>query len=117
MSSWARPPTGSACAAADSNTASGRATRHLAGDYGLREGPDSLRTRTRGFPRGCGVAPPCSTTTQAPLAQLGYDRPIVGILDVLKGRFVDPTYPSVHAGGDIITTTLDAVVKWGRKSS
>jgi NADH-quinone oxidoreductase subunit B len=41
----------------------------------------------------------------------------VGLLDVFKGRFVDPTYPSVHAGGDIITTTLDAVVKWGRKSS
>ena len=41
----------------------------------------------------------------------------MGLLDVFKGRFVDPTYPSVHAGGDIITTTLDAVVKWGRKSS
>ena len=30
---------------------------------------------------------------------------------------MDPTYPGVHAGGDIITTTLDAVVKWGRRSS
>ena len=42
----------------------------------------------------------------------------MGLLDVLRGKFVDPTYyPSVHAGGDIITTRLDAVVKWGRKSS
>ena len=41
----------------------------------------------------------------------------MGLLDIFKGKFVDPTYPGVHAGGDIITTTLDAVVKWGRKSS
>jgi NADH-quinone oxidoreductase subunit B len=41
----------------------------------------------------------------------------MGFLDLFKGKFVDPTYPSVHAGGDIITTRLDAVVKWGRKSS
>ena len=42
----------------------------------------------------------------------------MGILDILKGKLVDPTlYPGVHGGGDIITTTLDAVVKWGRRSS
>lgn len=41
----------------------------------------------------------------------------MGALDILKGKFVDPTYASVHAGGDIITTRLDALVKWGRKSS
>jgi NADH-quinone oxidoreductase subunit B len=41
----------------------------------------------------------------------------MGPFDLLKGRLVDPTYASVHAGGDIITTTVDAVVKWGRKSS
>jgi NADH-quinone oxidoreductase subunit B len=41
----------------------------------------------------------------------------MGLLDVFKGRLVDPTYPSVHAGGDIITTSLSAVVSWGRKSS
>jgi NADH-quinone oxidoreductase subunit B len=41
----------------------------------------------------------------------------MGVLDLLRGRFVDPTWPGVHAGGDIITTRLDAVVKWGRKSS
>ena len=41
----------------------------------------------------------------------------MGLLDILKGKYVDPTYPGVHAGGDIITTTLDAVVKWGRRSS
>src|SRR5262245_23959399 len=39
------------------------------------------------------------------------------LLDLFRGRFVDPTYPGVHGGGDIITTRLDAVVKWGRKSS
>jgi NADH-quinone oxidoreductase subunit B len=43
--------------------------------------------------------------------------PGMGLLDVLKGKFVDPTYASVHEGGNVITTTLDAVVKWGRKSS
>jgi NADH-quinone oxidoreductase subunit B len=38
--------------------------------------------------------------------------------NLLKGKMVDPTlYPGVHGGGDIITTTVDAVVKWGRKSS
>jgi NADH-quinone oxidoreductase subunit B len=41
----------------------------------------------------------------------------MGLLDVLKGKYVDPTYPSVHEGGNIITTSLDAMVKWGRKSS
>jgi NADH-quinone oxidoreductase subunit B len=41
----------------------------------------------------------------------------MGLLDVFKGKFLDPTYASVHGGGDIITTRLDAVVKWGRKSS
>ena len=42
----------------------------------------------------------------------------MGLLDIFKGKFVDPTaYPGVHAGGDVITTTVDAVVKWGRKSS
>ena len=42
----------------------------------------------------------------------------MGILDIFKGKLVDPTaYPGVHGGGDIVTTTVDAVVKWGRKSS
>jgi NADH-quinone oxidoreductase subunit B len=41
----------------------------------------------------------------------------MGLLDIFKGKFVDPTYPGVHAGGDVITTTVDAVVRWGRKSS
>jgi NADH-quinone oxidoreductase subunit B len=45
----------------------------------------------------------------------------MGLLDVFKGKFVDPTYgttyASVHGGGDIVTTRLDAIVKWGRKSS
>jgi len=42
----------------------------------------------------------------------------MGLLDIFRGKMLDPTlYPSVHAGGDIITTTLDSVVKWGRKSS
>ncbi|HXY39302.1 MAG TPA: NADH-quinone oxidoreductase subunit NuoB [Vicinamibacteria bacterium] len=41
----------------------------------------------------------------------------MGLLDLFKGKFVDPTYPGVHLGGNAITTTLDAVVKWGRKSS
>ncbi len=44
----------------------------------------------------------------------------MGPLDFLQGKFVDPTYgkyASVHGGGNIITTTVDAVVKWGRKSS
>ncbi len=41
----------------------------------------------------------------------------MGLLDIFKGKFVDPTYPGVHAGGNVITTTVDAVVKWGRKSS
>ena len=41
----------------------------------------------------------------------------MGLLDIFKGKLVDPTaYPGVHGGGDIITTTVDAVVKWGRKS-
>ena len=41
----------------------------------------------------------------------------MGLLDVFKGKFVDPTYASVHLQGNVITTTLDSVVKWGRKSS
>jgi NADH-quinone oxidoreductase subunit B len=41
----------------------------------------------------------------------------MGLLDLFKGKFVDPTWPGVHAGGNVITTTVDAVVKWGRKSS
>jgi NADH-quinone oxidoreductase subunit B len=41
----------------------------------------------------------------------------MGLLDLFKGKFVDPTYPGVHMGGDVITTTLDALVKWGRRSS
>ena len=41
----------------------------------------------------------------------------MGLLDIFKGKFVDPTYPGVHGGGNIITTQLDALVKWGRKSS
>jgi len=41
----------------------------------------------------------------------------MGFLDIFKGKLVDPTYPGVHGGGDIITTRLSAVVKWGRKSS
>jgi NADH-quinone oxidoreductase subunit B len=41
----------------------------------------------------------------------------MGLLDIFKGAHVDPTYPSVHLRGNVITTTVDAVVKWGRKSS
>jgi len=42
----------------------------------------------------------------------------MGLLDILRGKLTDPTaYPGVHGKGDIITTTVDAVVKWGRKSS
>ena len=41
----------------------------------------------------------------------------MGLLDLFKGKFVDPTYPGVHAGGNVITTTLDSVIKWGRRSS
>jgi NADH-quinone oxidoreductase subunit B len=41
----------------------------------------------------------------------------MGILDIFKGKLVDPTYASVHLQGNVITTTVDAVVKWGRKSS
>ncbi len=41
----------------------------------------------------------------------------MGLLDLFKGKYVDPTYPGVHLGGNAITTTLDAVVKWGRRSS
>jgi NADH-quinone oxidoreductase subunit B len=42
----------------------------------------------------------------------------MGLLDIFRGKFLDPaSYPGVHGGGDIITTTVDAVVKWGRKSS
>jgi NADH-quinone oxidoreductase subunit B len=38
----------------------------------------------------------------------------MGLLDILRGKLTDPT---AHAGGDVITTTVDAVVRWGRKSS
>ena len=41
----------------------------------------------------------------------------MGLLDIFKGKFVDPTYASVHLQGNVITTSVDAVVKWGRKSS
>ena len=41
----------------------------------------------------------------------------MGLLDLFKGKFVDPTYPGVHGGGNVITTTLNAVVRWGRRSS
>ena len=41
----------------------------------------------------------------------------MGLLDIFKGKLLDPTYPGVHARGDLITTRVDAVVKWGRKSS
>jgi NADH-quinone oxidoreductase subunit B len=41
----------------------------------------------------------------------------MGLFDILKGNWVDPTYASVHEGGNVITTRLDAMVKWGRKSS
>jgi len=41
----------------------------------------------------------------------------MGLLDLFSGKFVDPTWAGVHAGGNVITTTLDAVTKWGRKSS
>jgi len=41
----------------------------------------------------------------------------MGLVDLFKGKFVDPTYPGVHARGNVITTTLDSVVKWGRLSS
>jgi len=39
------------------------------------------------------------------------------LFDFLKGRAVDPAWPGVHAGGDVITTQLDAVINWGRKNS
>jgi len=41
----------------------------------------------------------------------------MGLLDIFRGKLLDPTWASVHAGGDVITTRIDAVVKWGRKSS
>jgi len=41
----------------------------------------------------------------------------MALLDVLRGKLIDPTYPGVHGGGDIVTTRLSAVVNWGRKSS
>jgi NADH-quinone oxidoreductase subunit B len=41
----------------------------------------------------------------------------MALLDIFRGKLTDPTYAGVHAGGDIITTTVDAVVRWGRKSS
>src|SRR5207249_9141270 len=52
-------------------------------------------------------------------ARIGYDRTSpMGILDIFRGKLTDPTAcAGVHAGGDIVTTTVDAVVRWGRKSS
>jgi NADH-quinone oxidoreductase subunit B len=41
----------------------------------------------------------------------------MGLLDIFKGKLVDPTYPGLHAGGNIVTTSVDAIIKWGRKSS
>jgi NADH-quinone oxidoreductase subunit B len=41
----------------------------------------------------------------------------MSLLDILKGKWVDPTYASLHAGGNVVTTSVDALVKWGRKSS
>ena len=42
----------------------------------------------------------------------------MGVLDLFRGKLLDPAADrGVHAGGDVITTTVDAVVKWGRKSS
>ena len=41
----------------------------------------------------------------------------MGLLDIITGKYVDQThFKSVHEGGNIITTTVDAVVNWGRKS-
>jgi NADH-quinone oxidoreductase subunit B len=41
----------------------------------------------------------------------------MGLLDIFKGKLVDPTYASVHLEGNVITTSLDSVVNWGRKNS
>ncbi|HEY6554492.1 MAG TPA: NADH-quinone oxidoreductase subunit NuoB [Vicinamibacteria bacterium] len=41
----------------------------------------------------------------------------MGLLDLFKGKLVDPTYPGIHAGGNVITTSVSALVRWGRKSS
>ena len=42
----------------------------------------------------------------------------MGLLDIFRGKMLDPgSQPGVHLDGNVITTTLDAVVKWGRKSS
>ncbi len=42
----------------------------------------------------------------------------MGLLDIFRGKLTDPTsYSGVHGGGDVITTRVDALVKWGRKSS
>ena len=42
----------------------------------------------------------------------------MGLLDLFKGKFVDPTYPGVApAAATSSRRRLDAVVKWGRKSS
>ncbi len=49
---------------------------------------------------------------------MGYARiAVMGVLDLLRGKLVDPSWPGVHGGGDIITTRVSAAVKWGRKSS
>ena len=41
----------------------------------------------------------------------------MGLLDLFKGKFVDPTYPGVHAGGNVVNTSLAAMIRWGRKNS
>src|SRR5260221_6355250 len=42
----------------------------------------------------------------------------MGLLRILKSKaLAPPPFLGVARGGDIITTTLDAVVKWGRRSS
>ena len=41
----------------------------------------------------------------------------MGLLDIFKGKLVDPTYEGLHVGGNVITTSVDALVKWGRRSS
>ncbi len=55
--------------------------------------------------------------SRAPAPAHRSDLSDMGLLDIFKGKFVDPTYPGVHGDGNIVTTRLDAVVKWGRKSS
>ncbi len=43
---------------------------------------------------------------------------LLGLLDIFRGKLTDPTsFSGVQGGGDVITTRVDALVKWGRKSS